>query len=121
EVTVPLLKDIKSQVPDAICELRPRGVASTLIVNRDALPFDKAELRRAMALTLDRKAFIDVMSEGQADIGAALLPPPEGLWGMPPERLKTLPGYDPDVAKNRGEARRIMQGLGYGPDNRLAV
>ena len=52
EVTVPLLKDIKSQAPDAICELRPRGVASTLIVNRDAPPFDKPDLRRAMALTL---------------------------------------------------------------------
>jgi peptide/nickel transport system substrate-binding protein len=121
EVTVPLLKDIKSQAPDAICELRPRGVASTLIVNRDAPPFNNPDLRRAMALTLDRKAFIDVLSEGQADIGGAMLPPPEGLWGMPPERLKTLPGYDPDVATSRGEARKLMQQLGYGPDNRLAV
>ena len=65
EVTVPLLKDIKSQAPDAICELRPRGVASTLIVNRDAPPFDNPDLRRAMALTLDRKSVIDVLSEGR--------------------------------------------------------
>ena len=27
--------------------------------------------------------------------------PPEGLWGMPPDMLKTLPGYDPDVQSNR--------------------
>src|SRR5438046_9009226 len=74
-----------------------------------------------MALTLDRKSFIDVLSEGQADIGAAMLPPPEGLWGMPPDRLAKLPGYDPDVAKSRAEARQIMQRLGYGPDHRLAV
>ncbi len=121
EVTVPLLKDVKSQAPDAICELRPRGVASTLIVNRDAPPFNNPDLRRAMALTLDRKAFIDVLSEGLADIGAAMLPRPEGLWGMPAERLKTLPGYDPDVGKSRAEARRIMQRLGYGPDSPLAV
>jgi peptide/nickel transport system substrate-binding protein len=26
---------------------------------------------------------------------------PEGLWGIPEEVLKTLPGYDPDVHKNR--------------------
>ena len=52
---------------------------------------------------------------------AAMLPPPEGLWGMPPERLKTLPGYDPDLQKNRTEARQIMQRLGYGRDNPLAV
>ena len=50
-----------------------------------------------------------------------MLPAPEGIWGMPPEMLRTLPGYDPDVAKNRAEARRIMERLGYGPDKRLAV
>ena len=49
-----------------------------------------------------------------------MLPPPEGIWGMPPEMLQTLPGYDPDVAKNRAEARKIMERLGYGPDKRLA-
>src|SRR5260370_32655281 len=121
EVTVPLLQDIKSQAPDAICELRPRGVASTLIVNRDAPPFDNADLRRAMALTLDRKSFIDVLSEGQADVGGAMLPTPEGLWGLPPDRLKQLPGYDPDVQKSRAEARKIMQQLGYGLDKPRTV
>ena len=121
EVTVPLLRDIESQAPRAICELRPRGVSSTLIVNRDAPPFDNPDLRRAMALTLDRKSFIDVLSGGQGDIGAAMLPPPEGLWGMPLERLRSLPGYDPNVQKNREEAGKIMQRLGYGPNNPLAV
>jgi peptide/nickel transport system substrate-binding protein len=121
EVTVPLLKDIESQDPQAIFELRPRGVSSTLIVNREAPPFDNAELRRAMALSLDRRAFIDILSGGQGDIGAAMLPPPEGLWGMPPERLLTLPGYDSDVQKNRGDARIIMERLGWGPDHPLNV
>ena len=48
-------------------------------------------------------------------------PPPEGVWGMPPEMIQTLFGYGPDVAKNRAEAREIMEKLGYGPDKRLAV
>ena len=74
-----------------------------------------------MALSLDRKAFIDIITDGQGDIGGGMLPPPEGVWGMPPEVLQTLPGYDPDVAKNRAEARKIMEKLGYGPDKRLAV
>src|SRR5439155_921898 len=30
-------------------------------------------------------------------------------------------GYDPDVQKNRAEARKIMEKLGYGPDKRLAL
>ena len=50
-----------------------------------------------------------------------MLPPPEGVWGMPPEMLQTLPGYGPDVAKNRAEARKIMEKLGYGPDKRLSL
>jgi len=32
-----------------------------------------------------------------------------------------LPGYDPDVLKNRAEARDIMEKLGYGPAKRLEV
>ena len=44
-----------------------------------------------------------------------------GLWGLPSEILHTLPGYGPDVQKNRAEARQIMQKLGYGPDNPLKI
>jgi peptide/nickel transport system substrate-binding protein len=120
-VTIPILKDIKSQAPQAICEVAPTNVNRTLIINRDKPPFDNAELRRAMSLTLDRKAFIDIITDGQGDIGGTMLPAPEGVWSMPPDMLKTLPGYDPDVANNRSKAREIAQKLGYGPDKRLAV
>jgi peptide/nickel transport system substrate-binding protein len=70
---------------------------------------------------LDRSAFVDTLTLGKGDIGGAMLPPPEGVWGMPPDMLKTLPGYDPDVQKNRADAHQIMKKLGYGPDKRLAV
>jgi peptide/nickel transport system substrate-binding protein len=120
-VTVPLLKDVKSQAPQAICEVAPTNVPRTLLVNPAAPPFDNSELRRAMTLSLDRKSFIDIITLGLGDIGGVMLPAPEGVWGMPPDMLKTLPGYDPDVAKNRAAARKIMEKLGYGPDKRLAV
>ena len=120
-VTIPQLKDVKSQAPQAICDLVVGNTSRNLIVNPAAPPFDNADMRRAMALTLDRKAFIDILAEGQGVIGGAMLPPPEGIWGMPPEILETLPGYDPDVQKNRAAARKIMEKLGYGPDKRLAV
>ena len=119
--TIPVLRDVESQKPNAICEVTPGGISRNLIVNRDAPPFDNADMRRAMALSLDRKAFIDIISEGQGDIGGVMQPLPEGLWGMPPDVMKTLPGYDPDVQKNRAEARDIMHKLGYGPDKRLAL
>jgi peptide/nickel transport system substrate-binding protein len=120
-VTEPLLKEVTTQMPEAICELAPIGVNRSLIVNRAKTPFDNPDLRRAMALSFDRKAFIDIVTEGQGDIGGVMQPPPEGLWGMPPEILRTLPGYDPDVQKNRSEARQIMGHLGYGPDRGLKV
>jgi peptide/nickel transport system substrate-binding protein len=120
-VTIPTLKDFASQAPAANCEVTATNVNRTMIVNSTAPPFDNRDLRRAMALSLDRKAFIDIITEGQGEIGGAMLPPPEGVWGMPTEMLQTLPGYDPDLAKNRAEARKIMEKLGYGPDNRLPV
>jgi peptide/nickel transport system substrate-binding protein len=40
---------------------------------------------------------------------------------MPPDQLKDLPGYDPDVAKNRAQARQIMEKLGYGSNNPLKI
>jgi peptide/nickel transport system substrate-binding protein len=50
-----------------------------------------------------------------------MLPPPEGVWGMPAEVLHTLPGYGPDVKQNRMEAQEIMKLLVYGASKRLAV
>jgi peptide/nickel transport system substrate-binding protein len=120
-LSLPLMKQLKSQAPQAICETVPWNISRTLIINRAAPPFDNPDLRRAMALSLDRQAFIDILSDGQGAIGGAMMPPPAGRWGMPQEVLGTLPTYGPDVAKNRAEARNIMQRLGYGPDKRLAV
>jgi peptide/nickel transport system substrate-binding protein len=74
-----------------------------------------------MGLALDRSSFINILTEGQADIGGAMLPPPEGVWGMSSDILKTVPGYGPDLDQSRTEARKIMGGLGYGPDHRLAI
>ena len=92
-VTIPLLKDVKAQAADAICEVAPMNNNTNLIVNSVAPPFDNADIRRAMLLTIDRKSFIDILAQG----------------------------YGPDVAKNRAEAQAIMKKAGYGPDNRLKL
>jgi len=120
-VTPPLLKDVNNQAPHAQCQMATNNGTSNLLLNRDKPPFDNADLRRAMMLTLDRKAFVDILTEGQGKIGGAMLPPPEGLWGMPEEMLRQIPGYDPDVQKNRAEARELMKKIGYGPDKRLEL
>jgi peptide/nickel transport system substrate-binding protein len=120
EVTIPMLKDVKKQMPQAVCEVTPLNVAPNLLITRKP-PFDNMDLRRAVALTIDHKAFIDILGEGQGDIGTAMLPGPEGVWGMPKDMMQKLPGYGPDIAKNREQARALMQKAGYGPDKHLAV
>jgi peptide/nickel transport system substrate-binding protein len=120
-LTIPLLRDVQMQIPEADCEAGSGAINATLLINRERAPFNQLDLRRALALSLDRKSFVDILSEGRGEIGGVLQPLPDGLWGMPPEMLKSLPGYDPDVSKNRAEARAIMEKLGYGPDNKLKV
>jgi peptide/nickel transport system substrate-binding protein len=120
EMTAALIKDIKTQDPTAICEIAPINVSSNLILNRDKPPFDNADLRKALALSLDRKSFIDIIFQGQGDVGGTMLPQPAGVWGMPPDMLKTLPGYG-DVKKDREEARAIMAKLGYTADKPLKL
>ena len=119
--SIPLLKDLKSQAPQAVCDMAMDNNSRDLLINRTAPPFDKLELRQALALALDRKEFIDTLAQGEGTVGGALLPPPDGVWGMPPDALHSLPGYGPDVAKNRDEGRAKMRKLGYGSDNRLAL
>jgi len=120
-IQVPVLNDVKNQDPEAICNLVPVNVNRNVMMNREAPPFNDPDLRRAIALSLDRRAFVDTLTLGKGDFGGVMQPPPEGIWGMPPEMLKTLPGYDPDVPKNRAEARQLMEKLGYRTDKRLAI
>jgi len=120
-MAMPVLKDIKSQAPQVECDIVMDNNSRDLIINRGVPPFDKVELRRAVALSLDHQAFIEIMAEGQGALGGTVMPPPDGIWGMPPEVMHTLPDYGPDIGKNRGEARDIMQKLGFGPEKRLSV
>ena len=120
DVSVPLLKNVQRDAPNAQCTMRFTGVATNLIVNREKPPFDDEKIRRAMALTIDRQAFNTILDEGQSKVSGAMLPPPAGVWGMPPEMVKAIPGYG-DVDKAREQARELMKQAGYGPDKRMKL
>src|SRR5467141_3442500 len=120
-VTPPTLKDFKEQAPQAICEMTSVNVPRTMLINIQKPPFDNPELRRAMTLAIDREAFSTIINGGVRHIGGIMLPPPNGVWGMPEVMLRTLPGYGPDPEKSRAEARKIMETLGYGPDKHLVT
>jgi len=121
DVSIPLMKDMKARAPNAICESITTGTQINLMVNRVNPPFDNPEIRRAMSLALDRKAFNSILMEGTARLGGAMLAKPEGEWGMPPEMVSTLTGYGPDTDKNIAEAQAIMQKLGYSDAKPLPI
>src|SRR4029453_15457965 len=108
DVTVPLLKDVTSQAPKAICELVPTYVSTNLIVNPKAAPFNDPKIRKAMALTLDRKAYVDILSGGKADIRGVWLPPRGSLGYVPRGSSKTTRLR----RRRRKEPRRSAQNHG---------
>src|SRR6201986_4206663 len=64
EVSIPLLKDVKQQDPTAVCVVAPNNVPPNIIVNSTSPPFDNPDIRRALALAIDREAFIQILFEG---------------------------------------------------------
>jgi peptide/nickel transport system substrate-binding protein len=121
DITVALMRDIKDKVPAANCQLVPSNNTINMIVNSTAPPFDNAEIRKAMAMALDRPAFNTILAEGKGSIGVVMLPAPEGSWAMPPDQLSKLPGYSPDIEKSQAEARKIMEKQGFSADKPLKV
>ena len=121
EISQTVMKDIKAQMPNAICEMLPTNTQANLLVNRDKPPFDNAQIRKAMVLAIDRSAFTEIIGRDTNRQGGTMLPPPEGLWGMPAEFLATVAGYGADHEKQREEGRKIMTGLGYSADKPLRI
>ena len=82
-MTLPTLKDFKEQAPQAICHINVGNVPRTMLINLHKPPFDNPELRRAMVLSLDRKAFNQIINEGvrPCDRRRNMLPAPERRLG----------------------------------------
>src|SRR5262249_306121 len=41
------------------------------------------------------------------------------VWGVPEDQVQTLFSYSADVAGRRAEGGKLMESVGYGPNNRL--
>jgi peptide/nickel transport system substrate-binding protein len=121
ELTPELTRSLQEQAPAVQCVLQPTGTQGNLLVNRERPPFDNELIRKAMGLSIDRKAFSDILSRGVFEVGGVDMPPPEGLWGWSKEFMETVPGYGADVEKSREQGRAIMKSLGYGPDHMLPL
>src|SRR3546814_431328 len=105
DMTVPLVKQLAEQAPEVQCHVGSTVLNTNMMLNRTKPPFDDAKLREAVMLTLDRKAFVDILTEGEALRGGSMLARPAGVWGLPTEMLDAIPGQAGDVEQNREKAR----------------
>ena len=74
-VTPPTMKDFKEQAPKAVCYPYVANVPRTMLINLHKPPFDNIELRKATVLSLDRKAFVDILDGGMPNTLGATMPP----------------------------------------------
>ncbi len=123
DITAPLLRDVQSQAPNAICDMNFTNVTSQILMNREVAPFDNPQIRRAVALSVDRDAFIRILGEGHFVTGGALLAPPAGVWGVSGEQLAEagVETYQGTVEERRETARRLMREAGYSAENPLRL
>jgi hypothetical protein len=111
----PLLRDVKNQMPQAMCEMGPVGLNRNLLVNRDVPPFENPDLRHAVALSLHRQAFIDILTEDEGDIGGVMQPAPAGLWGMARDVCKHCRATVPTLTKTARAPARSCANSAMGP------
>jgi len=99
DVTPPLFNEVKKNAPNSICAMLPTNVTTHMLVNREKPPFDNPELRRAMLLSLDRQAFIDILALGKARLAVNMMPPP-----LPPEPMLEPLSPPPQLEQARARA-----------------
>src|SRR5690606_36396392 len=121
DVTIPLVNEFASSAPHIMCHVNSTVLNTNMMLNRTKPPFDNEKLRQAVMLTLDHKALRDILTEGKALRGGSMLAQPAGAWGLPHEILDSIPNQSEDVGARREQARKIMEELGYGPNNRLKI
>ncbi len=78
-----------------------------LAINTERPPFDRREVRQAIAYALDRQLIAETMTRGPAIVGSAGVVPPETPWHNP-----SLKRYDYDP----GRARELLGGQRYTVD-----
>jgi peptide/nickel transport system substrate-binding protein len=87
---------VLAEDPTAIL-FREAGLTETRVfMNQAKAPFDKLEVRRAVALAIDRKAMVAAIRAGGNETGPVS---PTLFGGLPTEESAKLQPYDPEQAK----------------------
>ena len=80
-------------------------------MNTRRRPWDDLRVRQAVSLAIDRRTSIDVVSEGEGELGGYM--PPSSPWALSAEELLTVPGYGLDIEANRARAKHLLAEAGF--------
>src|SRR5438477_7315228 len=112
DVTKTMAESVKQSAPSLVITEVGQNGSDNVIVNHKRPPFDNPAVRRAMSLAMDRHAFVQGVRHGGAVMGAAMMPKPFGIWGLPDQDLRMLPGYR-GPAQDKAEAKKLLASAGY--------
>src|SRR6266567_4353864 len=93
EMTKTMAESVKQSVPSLVIQEVGQNGSDNVVINNKRPPFDNPTVRRAFSLAMDRHAFVQGVRHGGAVVGASMMPKPFGIWGLPDQDFKTLPGY----------------------------
>ncbi len=96
------------------------NTSPNLLVNMTRPPFADVRVRLAVSHAMDRRAFIQAVRQGAGVLGAGMLSPPRGSWGLGGPELERLPGYG-KVADERAKAKRLLAEAGFTAANPLKL
>ncbi len=116
ETTKAIADQLKGAVPQMVITRVGALTSPNLLVNHARPPFNDARVRRAVDLAIDREGYIKGVLQGAGVMGAALVSPPYGSWGLGERDLMQIYGK-PEGRK--ATARKLLSEAGYGPANPL--
>ncbi|MBI3637232.1 MAG: ABC transporter substrate-binding protein [Candidatus Rokubacteria bacterium] len=120
DTSVAIAEQLKAAVPKMVFTTTPNNTSENFLINTKRPPFDNLDVRRAVSLAVDRRAYVSAVHRGGAIIGASLLPKPWGAWGLVEGEVSKLPGYG-KAAEDKERARKLLAGAGFGPGKPLRV
>jgi len=91
----------------------PMTASLVITFNAERAPFNDARVRRALSLAIDRWGGQDPMGRLTIfGLAGGFLRPGDTVYARSREELSRLPGFLPDMAANRAEARRLLAEAG---------